>query len=678
MAAPAQGGDEDHPGVGHPGQVLGVMSGRRVETAGREPERRADFLGHRLHPGRARRRRRGRHGMHLDPDLARAGDLARERPAFSGQTLQHGDVGIAHLVDEFGATRDDVGGAGMHVHHAEVGHAGFAPARDDVLAHAQRVVGRGQERVAAALHRRRAGVVGLTQEGHAGAPHPHDRLDDTDRDARLLEPRALLDVELDVRGDRARRYPRLLRALRVEPRARHRRGAPPPGKQPNRASPSMREVRRGSEIEITVGRSISLDLTGEGFENEPPFSCSAGPPSGGEMDLSLTPDQEAFRATVRSWLKTNMPREWKPTGSSEIPRAGQYEFLRRWQRTLFDAGYIGLTWPKEYGGRGLTFMEELVLQQEMALAKAPPILNVLGVGMGGPTIIAWGNEEQKKRYPAKILSCEEIWCQGYSEPNSGSDLASLQTRAVKDGDHWVINGQKVWTSFAHVADYMMLLARTDPNVPKHKGITYFLLDMKLPGVTVNPLRQITGEAEVNEVFFDNVRVHESQVLGGDNNGGAVGLTTLMYERLTLGFGLQMRLRIALDGLIDLARKMEKSGRALTKEPVMRQKLAQIWIETECLKYTGARAITKLLRGEMPGPEASTGKMAWVDTHQRLQELAMEIEGPYSQLWKGSEWAIEGGVWPQSFLRSRANSIEGGTTEIQKNIIAERLLGLPKD
>src|SRR5437867_4317476 len=368
---------------------------------------------------------------------------------------------------------------------------------------------------------------------------------------------------------------------------------PPPGKPPNRASPLMREVRRGSEIEITVGRSISLDLTDEGFENEPPFSRSSGPTSGGEMDLSLTPDQEAFRATVRSWLKTSMPREWKPTGSSEIPRAGQYEFLRRWQRTLFDAGYIGLTWPKEYGGRGLTFMEELVLQQEMALAKAPPILNVLGVGMGGPTIIAWGNEEQKKRYPAKILSCEEIWCQGYSEPNSGSDLASLQTRAVKDGDHWVINGQKVWTSFAHVADYMMLLARTDPNVPKHKGITYFLLDMKLPGVTVKPLRQL-------------------------------------------------------------------------------------WIDTRCRRYTGARRITKPLGGEMPGLEAPTGKMAWVDTPQRLQEIAMEIKRPYSQLVKGSDWAVEGGVWPHSFLRSRANSIEGGTTEIQKNIIAERLLGLPKD
>src|SRR5262247_2184432 len=395
------------------------------------------------------------------------------------------------------------------------------------------------------------------------------------------------------------------------------------------------------------------------------------------MDLSLTPDQETFRATVRSWLKSNMPREWKPPGSSEIPRAGQYDFLRRWQRTLFEAGYIGLTWPKEYGGRGLTFMEELILQQEMALAKAPPILNVLGVGMGGPTIIAWGNEEQKKRYPARILSCEEIWCQGYSEPNAGSDLASLQTRAVKDGPDWVINGQKVWTSLAHLADFMMLLARTDPEAPRHKGITYFLLDMKLPGVTVKPLKQITGDAEFNEVFFDNVRVHERQILGGVNNGWAVGLTTLMYERLALGFGLQVRLRISLESMIDLARRMEKDGRAVTSDPVMRQKIAQLWIDTEALKYTGARAITKLLKGEPPGPEASAGKMGWVETNQKLQELAMEIEGAYSQLAKGSDRAVDGGFWQYAFLRSRANSIEGGTTEVQKNIIGERVLGLPK-
>jgi alkylation response protein AidB-like acyl-CoA dehydrogenase len=395
------------------------------------------------------------------------------------------------------------------------------------------------------------------------------------------------------------------------------------------------------------------------------------------LDFTLSPDQEAFRKRVRAWLEVNIPEDWTKFGLSEVPRPEAYAFLRKWQATLYDAGFIGITWPKEYGGQGLTFVEEMILHQEMALQKAPPMLNVLGVGMAGPTIIAYGTEEQKKRYPAKILSCEEIWCQGYSEPNAGSDLASLQTRAVKDGDHWIINGQKVWTSLAHIADWMMLLARTDPEAPKHKGITYFLLDMKTPGVTVKPLKQLTGDAEFNEVFFDNVRVPASGVLGGVNNGWAVGLTTLMYERLALGFGLQVRLRIAVDQLVGMARRMEKNGRPLTKDPVMRQKLAQLWIDTESLKYTGARAVTRLLKGELPGPEASTGKMMWVETHQRLQELAMEIQGPYSQLARGAAAAVDGGLWQYSFLRSRANSIEGGTTEIQKNIIAERVLGLPK-
>jgi alkylation response protein AidB-like acyl-CoA dehydrogenase len=395
------------------------------------------------------------------------------------------------------------------------------------------------------------------------------------------------------------------------------------------------------------------------------------------VDFTLTPDQQAFRERVRSWLTANIPPEWKALGSTEVPRADAYDFGRRWQRQLFEGGFIGVTWPREYGGQGLTFVEEMILHEEISLQKAPPILNILGVGMAGPTIIAYGTEEQKKRYPAKILSCEEIWCQGYSEPNSGSDLASLQTRAVKDGEHYVVNGQKVWTSLAHVSDWMMLLARTDPDAPKHKGITYFLLDMHAPGVTVKPLKQMTGDAEFNEVFFDNVRVHESQVLGGVNNGWTVGLTTLMYERLALGFGLQVRLRIALESLIEMGRRVEKTGRAVTRDPVMRQKLAQLWIDTEALKYTGARAVTRLLRGELPGPEASAGKMSWVDTHQRLQELAMEIEGPYSQLTRGSDRAVDAGVWQYGFLRSRANSIEGGTTEIQKNIIAERVLGLSK-
>jgi alkylation response protein AidB-like acyl-CoA dehydrogenase len=397
------------------------------------------------------------------------------------------------------------------------------------------------------------------------------------------------------------------------------------------------------------------------------------------MDFTLTPEQQSFRDEVRSWLSRNLPGDWssKVQAAADVPREEAYDFLRQWQRKMYDAGFVGLTWPKESGGRGLTFMEEMILQEEMALARAPGVLNILAVGMAGPTINAYGTEEQKKRYPPKMLSCEEIWCQGYSEPNSGSDLAALQTRAVKDGEHYVINGQKVWTSLAHIADWMMLLARTDPSAPKHKGITYFLLDMHAPGVTVKPLKQLTGDAEFNEVYFDNVRVHESQILGGLNNGWAVGLTTLMYERLALGFGLQVRLRIALDGLVDLARRSTKNGVPATRDPLTRQKLAQMWIDTEVFKYTGARAITKLLKGELPGPEASSGKMMWVEGHQRVQEMAMELQGPYAQLMSGSRWAVENGLWQYGFLRSRANSIEGGTTEIQKNIIGERVLGLPK-
>ena len=396
------------------------------------------------------------------------------------------------------------------------------------------------------------------------------------------------------------------------------------------------------------------------------------------MDFTLTPEQQSFRDEVRAWLAKNLPADWaaKLRQSSDVPRPEMYAFLRDWQRRMYEAGFVGLTWPKEYGGRGLSFMEEMILHEELAVHRAPGVLNILAIGMAGPTIIAYGTEEQKKRYLAKMLSCEEIWCQGYSEPNSGSDLASLSTRAVRDGDAYVVNGQKVWTSLAHAADWMMLLARTDPDAPKHKGITYFLLDMKSPGVTVKPLRQLTGDAEFNEVYFDNVRVPAGQILGELNNGWSVGITTLMYERLALGFGLQVRLRIALDSLVDMARGTTRNGAPITRDPVMRQKLAQLWIDTEVFKYTGARAITKLLKGELPGPEASAGKLMWVEGHQRLQELAMEIQGPYAQIMKGPR-AVADGLWQHTFLRSRANSIEGGTTEIQRNIIGERVLGLPK-
>src|ERR1700737_3890329 len=344
------------------------------------------------------------------------------------------------------------------------------------------------------------------------------------------------------------------------------------------------------------------------MSTEPSFSLISvnlgepPPRAGGSMDFTLTPEQESFRGEVRAWMSKQMRQDWvaRLSRGSDIPRPEAYELLRRWQRQLYEAGFVGLTWPEEGGGRGLTFMEEMILQQEMALSKTPPVLNILAIGMAGPTIIAYGTDEQKKRYPPKMLSCEEIWCQGYSEPNAGSDLASLQTRAVKDGDAFVINGQKVWTSLAHIADYMMLLARTDPSAPKHKGITYFLLDMKSPGATVKRPKQMTRDA---------------------------GRPPPHVGAPALCFGLQGRLRIALDGLVDMARATKKNGIPVTQDPVMRQKLAQLWIDTEVFKYTGARAITKLLKGELPGPEASAGKMMWVESHQRLQELAMELQGP---------------------------------------------------
>jgi alkylation response protein AidB-like acyl-CoA dehydrogenase len=397
------------------------------------------------------------------------------------------------------------------------------------------------------------------------------------------------------------------------------------------------------------------------------------------MDFRLTPEQETFRAEVRAWLSANLPPDWasRPV-VTDVPRSELYEFGRHWQRKLHEAGLLGLTWPKEYGGRGLTWMEELLLHEELVLHRAPPPLNVLGLGMAGPTIIAYGTDAQKQRHLQKILTCEEIWCQGYSEPNAGSDLASLQTRAVRDGGHYVVDGQKVWTSLAQIADWMMLLARTDPSVPKHKGLTYFLVDMHSPGITVRPLRQITGDAEFNEVFLENVRVPAENILGAEGQGWQVGLTTLMYERLALGFGLQARFEIATGAVLELARRMSRAGRPAARDPVLRQRLAQLVIDNAVFKYTAKRAITKLLRGEMPGAEASAGKIWWCDRHQGLQDLAQELLGAYGQLTRGSPWAVDRGNWHYTFLRSRANSIEGGTTEIQRNILAERVLGLPKD
>jgi alkylation response protein AidB-like acyl-CoA dehydrogenase len=290
--------------------------------------------------------------------------------------------------------------------------------------------------------------------------------------------------------------------------------------------------------------------------------------------------------------------------------------------------------------------------------------------MGGPTVIAHGTEEQKRRYLEPILSAEEIWCQGFSEPGSGSDLASLKTRAVRSGDEWVVTGQKVWTTFAHKAKWCMLVARTDQDAPKHKGLTYFLMDMEQDAVQVRPLRQITGEAEFNELFIEEARIPHENIVGGEGNGWAVAITTLMHERATLAFSLQVGVQIAMRELVDRAQSTRGSnGDPASADPVIRQRLAQLLIEAEALRLNAYRGLSATMRTGVPGPEGSLGKWHWSEINQSLTELAMDIAGPGAMLADTD--------WTYRFLRARANSIEGGTTEILKNIVAERVLGLPR-
>jgi alkylation response protein AidB-like acyl-CoA dehydrogenase len=382
------------------------------------------------------------------------------------------------------------------------------------------------------------------------------------------------------------------------------------------------------------------------------------------VDLTLSPAEEAFRDEVRAWLAANNPGR-EPSGDE-----GGFEFRRAWQRKLNDAGWAGVSWPAEYGGRGATLIEQAIFNEETVRSRTPSMANVLGIAMGGPTVIAHGTEEQRQRYLRPILSADEIWCQGFSEPESGSDLASLKTRAVRDGDDWVVTGQKVWTTLAHVAKWCMLVARTDPDAPKHKGLTYFLMDMEQDAVGVRPLVQITGEAEFNELFIEEARIPHENIVGGEGNGWAVAITTLMHERATLAFGLQVAVQIALGELTEEARTARGSnGRVASEDPVIRQRLAQLLIESEVLRLNAYRGLSATMKTGVPGPEGSLGKWHWSEVNQSLTELAMDIAGPRAMLSDGDR--------TYRFLRARANSIEGGTTEILKNIVAERVLGLPR-
>jgi alkylation response protein AidB-like acyl-CoA dehydrogenase len=385
------------------------------------------------------------------------------------------------------------------------------------------------------------------------------------------------------------------------------------------------------------------------------------------MDLTFSERETAFRDELRAWLADNRPEAKPPADAGDD---AQFAYRRDWQRRLYDAGWAAPAWPTEYGGRGASQTESAIYFEELGRARVPFAANTLGLLLGGPTLMVWGTPEQKERYLPPILSGEEIWCQGFSEPDAGSDLASLKTRAVKDGEEWVVTGQKVWTSGAQYSKWCMLVARTDGEVAKHKGLTYFLMDMDQEQVQVRPLRQITGEAEFNELFIEEARIPHENIVGAEGEGWAVAITTLMHERATLAFGLQVSVQIALRELIDSAHESRgENGHVATEDPVIRQHLAQLVIESEVLRLNAYRGLTAIMRSGVPGPEGSLGKWHWSEVNQSLTEVAMEIAGPRAMLADDN--------WTYRFLRSRANSIEGGTTEILKNIVAERVLGLPR-
>jgi len=396
------------------------------------------------------------------------------------------------------------------------------------------------------------------------------------------------------------------------------------------------------------------------------------------MDLSDSPEEIEFRRKARQWLEHNRPAGMADRGFALPIDQQSIRTLRDWQRRLYDAGYLGIAWPAEYGGQGKTIIESAIFNEEMARVRAPAPLNELGLSMGGPTILEHGTDEQKKRFVRKILTCEEVWCQGFSEPGSGSDLAALGTRATLQGDEFVVNGQKVWTSLGHIADWCMLLVRTDPSAPKHRGISYLLVDMHSSGITVQPLKQMTGEAEFNQMFFEDVRVPRENLLGPLNGGWGVAITTLMNERATLSLATVMRFRNTFEDLAELARQVLREGTCNLSSEQVRQTLAQFYIDVESMKYLAYRNFSRLQRGGTPGPEGSISKVLWSELNQRMNEFALVLQGPRAALIEGSGQAVvDNGRWQYGLLRSRGNTIEEGTSEIQRGIIAERLLGLPK-
>ncbi|RJG02675.1 acyl-CoA dehydrogenase family protein [Noviherbaspirillum sedimenti] len=393
------------------------------------------------------------------------------------------------------------------------------------------------------------------------------------------------------------------------------------------------------------------------------------------MNLQFTADEEAFREQVRSWIKANLPEEWK-VNNVKNDRDARDHIDQEWDRLLFKQGWAMISWPKKYGGMDATLAQQLIFYEEMAKADAPKGL-WQGKGLVGPTILTHGTEEQRERFIPPILRGDVVWCQGWSEPNAGSDLPNLRTKGVIDGDYLVITGQKIWSTWAHIADWCFALVRTSNTQPGHKGLTYVLIDMKTPGVTVRPIRQITKDRDYGEIFFDEARIPLSNVVGGIDKGWYAAMTTLADERTSAYFDLPIRHLRILEQLVDLARHTVRNRKPVIQDPIIRQKLAQCRIEIESFRYAVLRTVSAKIRGQEPGAESWILKVYWTEIMQRLSSVALDIEGPYSQIMKGSERAISNGHWPYYYLWMRCETIAGGTSDINRNTLAERILEMPR-
>lgn len=396
------------------------------------------------------------------------------------------------------------------------------------------------------------------------------------------------------------------------------------------------------------------------------------------MELRFSDEDEAYRERLRTWLTGHLAaaRDGASIGRAKLENIGEaIQMARNWQKALWQAGYVGLSWPREYGGQDASLTQQVIVTQELARSAAPPLINTIGLTILGPTLVQHGTPEQRTRFLPKILSAEELWCQGFSEPDAGSDLASLSTRAVVDGDEFVVTGQKIWTSMAPIADWCFLLTRTDPHAPKREGISYLLCDMRTPGITVRPLRNAGGGIHFSEVFFDEVRVPASQLVGELHGGWAITRSTLAHERS--GLSGVLSLEQSLSKLWAAAGAVPRGTARAADDPVLRQQLAQRWIEVEGLRYLGYRTLSAQLAGATTSASASVGKLFASEVRQRIARTANEVAGPLAPVTKRSPHVVDRGRWHAAWIDSIGHSIGGGTSEMMRSAIAERLLGLPR-